>query len=246
MRCLIPLLLVTAACNFDFEKQSHVSKLRVLAVRADPPQVVLVPGQPVPTVELTALAVGRGGEPVEVEFSLCKTVGLPAADLDCPGADGISLPATSSTSALLDLNHLEVPGDLPEVIPLAIGFEAASGGQRLHGFAAYDVRTSADTSPARNPAIQALECDGARVPENGNGWVHAGTTVSLKPLSDSSDVTFSFYSTAGEIDSLRATAKDPAVDWKAPAEPGPVQLWIVARDGRGGVGWLARTVQVVP
>jgi hypothetical protein len=25
---------------------------------------------------------------------------------------------------------------------------------------------------------------------------------------------------------------------------GPTQLWVVVRDGRGGVGWLTRTVQV--
>jgi hypothetical protein len=25
---------------------------------------------------------------------------------------------------------------------------------------------------------------------------------------------------------------------------GPVQLWVVVRDGRGAVGWLTRTVQV--
>src|SRR4051812_31112158 len=136
-RLMILMLIATAACNFDFEKQSHVGKLRVLAVRADPPSLVVTAGQPVPRVQLTALAIGPEGQPVEVEFALCNAIGLPAATLDCPGADGMSLPSTSSMSAVLDLNHMAMPPDAPEAIPLAIGFQAESAGQRLHGFAPY-------------------------------------------------------------------------------------------------------------
>jgi len=77
MRALALILIATSACSFDFEKQSHVSKLRVLAVRADPPSLVVEPGQPVPQVEFTALAVGPDGAPVEMEFALCKAIGLP-------------------------------------------------------------------------------------------------------------------------------------------------------------------------
>lgn len=240
MRRLLPLLLTAAACNYGFEKQSHVSKLRVLAVRAEPPEVIVVPGQPLPPVTFTALAVGPSGEPVEVQYALCKTMGLPDPSLDCPGQDGIALPAISDTSAVLELS--EPP---PAEVQLAVGFRASSAGQSLHGFAVVNVRTSADGQPVRNPSVLSLDADGAALPEDGSGTVHAGTIVHLTPSADD-DVTFSFYSTAGELDALRATAAAPEVDWTAPSEPGPVQLWIVARDGRGGVGWLARTVQVVP
>ena len=236
MRALLVFLIATAACSFDFEKQSHVSKLRVLAVRADPPSLVVTPGEPIPQVEITALAIGSEGQPVEVEFALCKATGLPSASLDCPGADGMSLPSTSDTSAVLDLGAMEMPPDLPETIPLAIGFEAQSAGQKLHGFAAYTVRTSADADPPRNPVVSLEVAD----------TVRAGEKVQLTPRADCPHVTFSFYATDGEMEALRATEDAPQTDWTAPSTPGPVQLWIVARDGKGGVGWLARTVQVVP
>ena len=228
MRYLIPLLVLVSACDYGFEKQSHISKLRVLAVRAEPPEVVLVPGQPVPQVELTGLAIGPSGEPVEMH--------------------GIALESTSATSALLDLNqaHLEMPASIPPLVPLSIGFSASSAGQSMHGFATLNLRTSADSAPARNPTVEDLQADGGSLSADGSGTVHAGAKVQLTPFADDDQVTFSFYSTAGDLDSLRATAAQPEVDWTAPATTGPVQLWIVARDGRGGVGWLARTVQVVP
>jgi hypothetical protein len=244
MRRLLPLLLALTACNYGFEKQSHVSKLRVVAVRADPPELVVVPSGPMPSVELTALAISPNGEPVEMQYALCKTVGLPPADLDCPGADGLPLQPTSPVSARLD--GVAVPSDLPPAIPLAIGFRAWSGGQSLHGFTTLTMRTSADTRPARNPIVLALEADGRELPADGSGSVSAGSKVRLLPRGDDDQVTWSFYSTGGELDSLRATAAEPEVDWTAPGQPGPVQVWIVARDGRGGVGWLVRTVQVVP
>lgn len=248
MRRLLPLFLaVTAACDYGFEKQSHVSKLRVLAVRADPPEVVMVPGQPLPPVTLSALAVGPAGEAVEMQYALCKAVGLPDPALDCPGSEGFLLDATSPTSAQLDLNGplAAIPMEEP-MIEVAVGFRASSAGQSLHGFAVVTVRTSADGEPVRNPSVLGLEADGAALPEDGSGTVHAGAIVHLTPAADDDEVIFSFYSTAGDLDALRATAAVPEVDWTAPAVPGPVQLWIVARDGRGGVGWLARTVQVIP
>jgi hypothetical protein len=247
MRRLLPLLLAVAACDYGFEKQSHVSKLRVLAVRAEPPEVILGTG-PLPAVEFTALAVGPNGEAVEIQYALCNTAGLPSADLDCPGKDGVALRATSPLSARLDPEgfQADLPAGAPSTFPVAIGFRAWSGGQSLHGFTTLTVRTSADSRPARNPVVASLEVDGRELPADGSATVHAGAKVHLLPRGDDDQVTWSFYSTAGEIDSLRATAVEPEVDWTAPGVAGPARIWIVARDGRGGVGWLVRTVQVVP
>jgi hypothetical protein len=243
---LIPLLVLVAACSPEFEKQSRISKLRVLAVRADPPEVVLVPGAPVPDVQLTALAVGPAGEPVEIAYALCNVLGLPAADLDCPGADGVPLQATSPVSASLDLgtHASELPAGV-DAVQLAVGFRASSAGDSLHGFATLTVRTSADVRPVRNPAVLDVTADGMSLAEDGTAALRAGSKVHLAPRADDDGVIFSFYATAGDVEALRATAADPVVEWTLPDAAGPVQLWIVARDGRGGVGWLARTVQVV-
>jgi hypothetical protein len=62
----------------------------------------------------------------------------------------------------------------------------------------------------------------------------------------------SWYATAGTFDLDRAgrDGTDPTttVDngWTAPASPGPVHLWVVLRDARGGVGWGSYTVTVGP
>jgi hypothetical protein len=62
----------------------------------------------------------------------------------------------------------------------------------------------------------------------------------------------SWYATAGTFDRDRMgrDGSDPATTadngWTAPMSPGPVHLWLVLRDGRGGVGWGSYTVTVGP
>ena len=54
-------------------------------------------------------------------------------------------------------------------------------------------------------------------------------------------VTLSWFSTAGSFADVRSEGTNT---WTAPDVPGPVRLWIVVRDDRGGVGWIERTVIV--
>jgi hypothetical protein len=58
----------------------------------------------------------------------------------------------------------------------------------------------------------------------------------------------SWYATAGEFDEHRseASAEPTRAEnvWRAPAEPAAVGLWVVLRDGRGGVGYGAYRLQV--
>lgn len=240
MRPLMLSLLLLAGCDYGFEKQSHVGKLRVLAVRAEPPEIIAGDGPA--DVTLTALAVDPSGAPVEVRYALCSFAGLPAADLDCPGADGTPLEPSDAVSARLR-GSVELPAGAPAVIQLAIGFHATAGAESLHGFAALNVRTSAGGPANRNPSLETVI-----LPDT----VKAGEKISLRPVPAADAVeagdklTYSFFATAGDLDALRSTDLDPAVDWTAPAEAGLVRFWIVVRDGRGGTGWLARSLQVLP
>jgi hypothetical protein len=58
----------------------------------------------------------------------------------------------------------------------------------------------------------------------------------------------SWYATGGEFDEPRseATGASPQAEngWAAPSEPGPVRLWVVLRDGRGGVGYGAYSLEI--
>jgi hypothetical protein len=62
----------------------------------------------------------------------------------------------------------------------------------------------------------------------------------------------SWYASAGAFDEDRSgrAETDPTASaddaWTAPAMPGPVHLWVVLRDARGGVGWAAYTLTVEP
>ena len=42
--------------------------------------------------------------------------------------------------------------------------------------------------------------------------------------------------------------RDPlSTEWREPRNgDGLVRLWVVVRDGRGGTGWEARTLEIVP
>ena len=268
MRALILLFAFTAACDYGFEKQSRVSKLRVLAVQSEPAEIVLAPGETPPVVRFTALAVDPSGTPVQVAYALCDAMGLPDPSLDCPGRQGFPLESAGDLSARMDAGPVarELEPRMPanvESVPLVVGFDASAGEQRLHGFATLNLRTSAGRPANLNPALDAVAADGAPLAADGSTAVRAGAKVRLSPVpaagaaeetaNGPERLVFSFYATDGDIDSLRTTSLtadgievDPEVDWTAPKTAGPVQLWVVVRDGRGGVGWLARTVQVVP
>lgn len=51
----------------------------------------------------------------------------------------------------------------------------------------------------------------------------------------------SWFATAGRLDAARTAATN---SWVAPDEPGEVDLWVVARDSRGGLTWRSFTVTV--
>jgi hypothetical protein len=65
---------------------------------------------------------------------------------------------------------------------------------------------------------------------------------------------YAFFATAGKFSQektggaqrlqLGQVAPDTFTEWTAPKEPGPVTLWFVIRDERGGASWLVRTIDV--
>ena len=71
-RVLVAAAALLAACPDNLEAQSHVSKLRVLAVRADPPELVLIPDAGLPATTLTALAVDPSDASVSIHFALLR------------------------------------------------------------------------------------------------------------------------------------------------------------------------------
>jgi len=266
MRLLLAMALLCTACPAGLEAQSHVSKLRVLGVRADPPELILQADAGLPATTLTALAVTPDGEAESVQFALCTLLtSAPDPSLDCPGDAGIDLPDAGDLAARLDLSDPRIlefaaaarldagvfdAGGIAEAldqgVPLLLGFSAAQGQDRLNGFETITLR-----SLARGPANVNPEMVDLLIPE-----ASAGQTVRLQPVTGPKDdpskhYLFSFFATAGSISSLHSTdttasggAAPTWVDWTAPAAAQSVRIWVVLRDGRGGTAWLERDVQV--
>jgi hypothetical protein len=259
------LALLLAACPTDLERQSHISKLRVLAVRAEPPELVLNPSGPLPATTLTALAVEPSGALISMRFALCTRLGdAPPADLPCPGEAGLDLPDAGALAARLDLadprivalaSQIDAGVVLPSLadgIPLVVGFGAVAGVQELKGFSFITLRTNQHGPAKGNPSLTALQIGDS---DSGTLQIPTRTTVRLQPLASKDDPTrrygYSFFATAGEISSLRSTDTTGSgeeaptwVEWTTPLEPQTVHLWVVLRDGRGGTDWRARVVQV--
>ncbi len=286
--------LLLAGCPDGLERQSHVSKLRVLAVRAEPSELLLQPNAGLPRTVFTALAVEPSGAPITIRYALCETLsGVPSAQLACPGDAGIDLDSDAgSLSATLDLadprvlafalaNGGIVPADagglLAKGIPLLVGFTAnapafgnADGGppaqqgslQVLNGFTTVTVRTGApaDTNPTLLGLQIAEELDGGvllpAIEARPELQLRPGTTVHLIPVPGPKDdpskrYGFSFFTTDGSTSSLRSTdttsTGQPAdiwIEWTTPLLPQTVRIWVVVRDGRGGTGWIERSVAV--
>lgn len=109
-----------------------------------------------------------------------------------------------------------------------------------------------------NPAVEALELDGAVVP-TGGAHVASGARVELRAVASPpesyvwanpatrrveprmEELSFTWFASDGSFAEARTSG---ASTWTAPRGPGPVRVWVVARDDRGGVGWTERTVFV--
>lgn len=289
--------LLLTGCPGDFEKQSEIVKLRVLAVQAEPAELIVEPGQPLPRTTLTALAVEPSGAPIAMEYALCTVQeAVPPPDVDCPGTQGIPLAPAGPTSAVLDLGDpraialalrlaqdagLADGGGLPPGgVPVLVGFRATAPAHTLPdggppGMGAGDVQIlqglttvtarGPGAPPNQNPAVAALRMGdaGLDIAPDGTSAAPARTTQRLTPVpapgsKEPADggveaLGYSFFATAGSISSLRSTdttatgqSADTFVDWSTPASAQQARLWVVVRDGRGGVGWIARSVDVTP
>lgn len=200
-RLLLLLLLLAAACEPSVVAQSQLLTTRVLAIRADPPELVVPQdgGLP-PPVHFTVLAFAPdGGTPV-VTLALCLTGNPYAAGFACPGANGITLPDNTLDVASPDILALlgALDGGLPDaglspeepgVLPVAIGYLATTGtgpGQSEVGVYRLSVRFSGN--PNHNPQLL-----GVTVPDGGS------LDGALLPLSE--DVTLTPHVVQGGPDS---------------------------------------------
>jgi hypothetical protein len=284
----VPLALLVSACGTDFELQSEIRRVRVLAVRAEPAELLVDPALSTmpPPVTFSALAVSPD-RPVTVTYALCRATATNPYDGSCPGNNSVPLPEgvlsfqDPNVQAVLNeaLQRLNPGGGngppdpndprfreaLEAGIPFFVGYEATDGSGTPEGTERGIRRLTARAAAAanRNPEVADIVVDGAPL----TGPLPLGTEVSFQPVlaegaaeayetadgPRTEQIFYSWYATGeGEVQALRSLEPvdgrpgDPTTDYETPTTPGRVTFYVVARDGRGGVGWLSRTVDVGP
>lgn len=277
-----------AGCGPEFELQSEIRRVRVLAIKAEPAELTLDLDNPTvpPPVQFTALAAAPEERSVGVALALCRAGNVYGGELDCPGEDGAPLPegqlslldpnvqavlqetADSSTGgAPLDPNDPEARAVLERGIPLFIGYTASDGTGTPEGEERGVRRLTlrATAVPNQNPRLTDLLVDEAGGPLPAT--LPPNTELTLRPvLAEGSQedyetpegprteqVFYSWFATGdGEVQQLRSLEPvgdkpgEPTSKYLTPSTPQRITLYVVARDGRGGVDWLARTVDITP
>jgi hypothetical protein len=193
---LAALAMVIAACSNHDDPASYVTGLRVIAVKAEPPEVPIGGG----TTTLTTLAIDTLGRPIGVDWAVCldpPSQGQ-AINPDCiTQPDGGALVTAGSGTA--------TPITVPAIPLAALGRPDASGGVYLPLIArvsagsdslvaSYLLRLGVIGAPNQNPTLSGISI----VPDGVDGGASGGDLV---PLDD----THPQVVHAGDKITLRAT-----------------------------------------
>lgn len=104
-----------------------------------------------------------------------------------------------------------------------------------------------------NPTLTGLRVAGTELADGATATVAGASAVALLPTwttspapglpadpASGSQVLLSWHATAGTFDRQRSYDAVPGNSWQGAGVPAgqPVDVWVVARDGRGGVAWL--------
>jgi hypothetical protein len=170
-----------------------------------------------------------------------------------------------SGGAPLDFTDPQVRAVLERGVPLFVGYRASDGTDTPEGVeeGVRRVTLRLTATPNQNPRMADILLDDAPLA----GPLPLSTELVLRPqLAEGSleqyetaegprteQVFYSWFATGeGEVKQLRSLEPvdgrpgEPTIKYLTPSTPQRVTIYVVARDGRGGVDWLARTVDVGP
>lgn len=272
-RRLVALLLLSG-CSTSFEPPSFLSGLRILAVKAEPPEIA--PGD---ATTMMGLAVDTRGDAVALTWAACTVPALPnlgSINPDCftggPAPYLAALGSGPSIQAVVpDVNVADFgPPDASGGIYLPVILEAQASGATVN--AAYHLRLARAEPPNNNPTLAAVLV----VPADGSApittdeavpiEVGSGDKVTLRAIfTDGSSETYgltgpgqsgsttevlrvSWFATAGSWSEDATGQSQPDTVWRAdshlPAANAPIDIYVVGRDDRGGTDYLHRTLVV--
>jgi hypothetical protein len=254
------------ACQkFPDPPVSFVEGLRVLGIKAEPPEVP-VGG----ATDLSMLAVDTAGNAIAAAWTQCTVQPLAgqAVNPDCITMAGASQPIG---------NGLELMFTMPQVTAESLGGPDITGGVYVplvaqvnagvqEVSAVYRLRLAQGDPVNQNPAILSLsntDSSGTTTPLDPQTPtpVAAGQSLSLSATlapgsaesyvrADGTNVTevvtTSWFCTAGELSFEKTSEAQPqtvlSLNKRLPPTGGAVDLWAVARDDRGGTDYTHRVL----
>jgi hypothetical protein len=253
--------------SFTDPPVSFVAGLRVLGIKAEPPQ--LAPGA---STTVTTLVVDTYGGTPTASWSQCNLPPLPGQTVNTDCVDG------SAGAALQPIGDgLTISFAMPQVAAASLGAPDATGGVYLPLVeavnaspqtltAVYRLRLADDAPANTNPTIAdviSIDAAGAMSPLDAATpmLVHSGEALSLSVTfaPDSAQtytaadgtvtietLTTSWFCTAGELSFEKTSATQPEtvlhLDQRLPATGTQIDLYAVARDERGGTDFAHRTL----
>lgn len=283
------LLILAVACEPDLgQRESLITRMRVLAVRGDPPEAK----KDVVVRYSMLLATPEGAITTNAAWSYCRAPKFltenGAVTARCTQEDGplqplgvgpsVEAAIPSDVCAIFgpeiasdDLRPRDpdVTGGYYQPVRVALpGTDVAFGLQRVYcGLGNAGNRDVADYTarykPNENPVLGRFTIDGIETDA-----VSAGARVRLRqewPVTESflvydlaaqrmverrESMRLSWFTTAGVLDRDRTGRSEEELetftenDFTAPTATGPVSLFVVLRDARGGVAFAAHTVMV--
>ena len=263
-------------CQPDLQKQQQLlDQVRLLALRADPPEADVRDGGLPPPISFEPLPYPDAG--LNFRLAVCGPGNFFSADFDCPGSNGLDLP-----DLVLDASRPEVQAFFqaafgsvsavdgginvgePGVAQIAIGYDlsrvdaGSDPSNRERGIYRLAVRFSG--APNHNPELLDVTlADGGtlqgaalplnqeirfypRIPDGGPGGIE--TFVGLDGGIQFERFSYSWAATAGEVVDFRSAEPIPEdpnatsdIRFRTHETPGPVHIYVVLRDLRGGVSW---------
>jgi hypothetical protein len=224
---LLVILLGGAGCIPDFTPPSYLSGLRVLAVRALPPEVG--PGE---TTQLEVLSVDTRGRPVNFEWAVCRLApipGGPTVQPACVSADtapfleqlggGVTKSVTMPNVSPTDLGPPDFTGGF--YLPVRLRAQTTTDDiQRVTSI--YRLRYALGTPPNQNPQIAdvAVVQAGQPVPliEGQPFPVRLGEQVTLRAtLAAGSAEVYQIFTGDPRTTPPQTVTETLNIDWFAPA-----------------------------
>lgn len=255
-----------AGCGDDFDPRTLLDGYRVVGIEADAPEV-----GPDDTVQLTVHDFNDEAQPAAYAWTLCVYTFGPQVDFECADS-ALEFEVGDAPVITVDLSEDGVglrslyetygpyPGNDGEDRTLEDGFDiylvlesgpTCEGCRQIRTVKRLFVREADDVEPNVNPTIDAFEIDGE--PRAGGSLtlrVDPGPVQTydseLTGETREEELLFTWYTSAGETDPGLTFGTDAESTLKLPDEPGPLEVVVAVRDGRGGLAVERRTIDVAP